>query len=221
LTQTATASGTSGGPIPVFVNNTNSVTRFLNYTGDTATSIYVFGAQLETGAIPTSYIPTTTASATRAADVCSVSGVSGYIGQTEGTLYAEVDARNFVSEAKILAISDGTVNNAIRLTFESTNLIRARIRVGGATQAQITTSALTSGIYKIALAYKQDDFAMYVNGSQIGTDTSGTVPACSQIFLGKQEQNANAEFLNDRLRAAAIYTTRLDNTTLANLTRLT
>jgi hypothetical protein len=60
---------------------------------------------------------------------------------------------------------------------------------------------------------------MYVNGSQVGTDdTSGTVPACSQVFLGKQESVAVAEFLNDRIRAAALYTTRLTNTELAALT---
>ena len=42
--------------------------------------------QGEVGPVATSPIPTTTGSATRNADVCSVSGVSGYIGQTEGCL---------------------------------------------------------------------------------------------------------------------------------------
>ena len=51
LIQTATASGTSGGPIIVFTNNTNPITRYVNYTGNTATSIYAWGAQLK-GHIP-------------------------------------------------------------------------------------------------------------------------------------------------------------------------
>jgi hypothetical protein len=169
----------------------------------------------------TSPIPTTTEPVTRNADVISLSGaVSGCIGQTEGTIYAEVDIRNFVAESRIFAISDGAIDNAVRLTFESGNVIRGRVRVGGINQVQITTSALTSGIYKIALAYKADDFAMYLNGTQIGTDTSGTVPACSQIFLGKIETSATTNQLGDRIRAAALYTTRLTDSELAALTQI-
>ena len=214
-TFTATASGAILG---VFFAPLAAVNSFNNPA--VGAGIAFAAPQLEVGSIPTSFIPTLGSQVTRNAEVITLSGaVSGCIGQTEGTLYAEVDARNFISEAKILAISDGTVTNAIRLTLESTNLIRGRVRVGGTTQAQFTTSALTSGIYKIALAYKANDFAMYVNGSQVGTDdTSGTVPACSQVFLGKQESVAVAEFLNDRIRAAALYTTRLTNPELAALT---
>jgi hypothetical protein len=214
-TFTATASGAILG---VFFAPLAAVNSFNNPA--VGAGIAFAAPQLEVGSVPTSFIPTLGSQVTRNAEVITLSGaVSGCIGQTEGTLYAEVDARNFISEAKILAISDGTVTNAIRLTLESTNLIRGRVRVGGTTQAQFTTSALTSGIYKIALAYKANDFAMYVNGSQVGTDdTSGTVPACSQVFLGKQESVAVAEFLNDRIRAAALYTTRLTNPELAALT---
>jgi hypothetical protein len=57
---------------------------------DGISGAFVFGAQLETGSVATSYIPTTTGTASRSADVISVSGaVSGAIGQTEGTIYWE------------------------------------------------------------------------------------------------------------------------------------
>jgi len=178
--------------------------------------------QLETGSIPTSYIPTTTGSATRNADVCSVSGVSGYIGQTQGTLYAEVQISNFTANNRILSISDGTSDARVILQKAANSVIQGIVTTASANVASISTaSGQTAGVYKIALAYKADDFAMYVNGTQIGTDTGGAVPACSQIFLGKIETSATTNQLGDRIRAAAIYTTRLTNDQLANLTRLT
>jgi hypothetical protein len=215
----AAANGTPQGGL--YFIDTSTRTRFASYTGDAVKGGWVYGAQFEIGSVLTSYIPTTTAAVTRNAEVINLSGaVSGCIGQTEGTIYAEVDMRNFVAESRIFAISDGAIDNAVRLTFESGNVIRGRVRVGGINQVQITTSALTSGIYKIALAYKADDFAMYLNGTQIGTDTSGTVPACSQIFLGKIETSATTNQLGDRIRAAALYTTRLTDSELAALTQI-
>jgi hypothetical protein len=185
-------------------------------SGNTA---YVWGAQIETGSIATSYIPTTAAAVTRNADVITLSGaVSGCIGQTEGTIYAEVDIRSFANDGRIVAISDGTLDNRFSLLTKGGNIIRAEVSAAGSGQVLINTAALTSGVHKIALAYKQDDFAFYVDGTQIGTDTNGTVPACSQIFLGKRETTTLADFLNNRIRSAALYTTRLTNAELAALT---
>jgi molybdopterin-binding protein len=223
LTQTATASGTSGGPIPVFVNNTNSVTRFLTYTGNTATSIYVFGAQLETGSVATTYIPTTTGTGSRAADVISASGalVSGLIGQTEGTIYAEVDVRNWIASGRILTCSNGTSNERIMIQVGANRTLQAIVTTASADVVDISTaSGQVNGVYKCALTYASGDFAFYVNGTQIGTDSSGGVPASTSVFLGKIGTSASTNFLNDRIRAAALYTTRLSNAQLAELTRL-
>jgi hypothetical protein len=185
-------------------------------------TVNAWGAQLETGSIATSYIPTTTAAATRNADVISLSGaVSGCIGQTEGTIYAEVDARNFTFGARIFVISDGTQDNRIAFLFNSTNRIRALISFSVTSQFDANTSTgLSSGIYKLAVAYANNDFAFYVNGSQIATDNTGSVPACSQVFIGKTESTSTTNICNDRILDAALYTTRLSNAELAALTSL-
>ena len=57
-----------------------------NYSGD---QFYIWGAQIEEGAYPTSYIPTTTATVTRNADAISKTGISDLIGQTEGVMFIE------------------------------------------------------------------------------------------------------------------------------------
>jgi hypothetical protein len=221
FTATCNSTGTGVGVIPVLITASGD-TRLPSFTGVTGDILYGWGAQVETGAIPTSYIPTTTGQATRNADVCSVSGVSGYIGQTEGTIYAEVEISRFAANNRILAISDGTSNARVILQEAANSVIQGVVTTASADVASISTaSGQTAGVYKIALAYKADDFAMYVNGTQIGTDTSGAVPACSQIFFGKIETSETTNQLNDRLRPAAIYTTRLSNEQLESLTRLT
>jgi hypothetical protein len=178
--------------------------------------------QAEVGPVPTSPITTTSGAVSRAADVISASGalVSGLIGQTEGTIYAEVDLKNFEQNARIIALSDGTTNNRITLIFNTASRFRLLANVSTSGQVDLNSSAQVSGIYKVAVAYKENDYAFYLNGTQIGTDTSALVPACTSVFLGKIESSASTNFLNDRLRAAALYTTRLSNDQLAELTRL-
>lgn len=79
-------------------------------------TIHVWGAQLEAGAFPTSYIPTTTAQVTRAADAASITGTnfSSWYRQDEGTLFAQAYPQatmgNSVSNDLVEA-NDGTQAN--------------------------------------------------------------------------------------------------------------
>ena len=191
------------------------------FSGTVTDYLLGWGAQLETGSVATSYIPTTTAAVTRNADVVLVSGaVSGSIGQTEGTIYAEVDVRNFSINSRIIAIGDGTSNNRIILLFSTLSRFRLLVSVGGNSEVDLIGSSQVAGIFKIAVAYKENDYAFYINGSQVGTHTSALVPACSQVILGKTETSSNIFQLNDRILAAALYPTRLSNAELAALTSL-
>jgi hypothetical protein len=185
-------------------------------------TLYAWGIQLEAGSVATSYIPTTTAAVTRNADVINLSGaVSGCIGQTQGTLYAELNVSNFTLFARAFAISDGTTSNRILVQKTSNNRLQLIVRTAGASIADIATgNNQATGNYKVAVAYANNDFVFYVNGSLIGSVTSGAVPACNQVFLGKIETSANSDQWNDRIRAVALYTTRLTNAQLAALTTL-
>jgi hypothetical protein len=218
----------------IVVPVTNEWQRFTATRTSTSTSIRIgvggatigdefaiYQGQVETGPVSTSDIITGVSTGTRNADVISKTGVSGFIGQAEGCLYAEVDVSEFTADRRIVAISNGTSDNRIVLQKGANSTLRGIVTTASGSVADIATaSGQTAGVYKIALAYAANDFVLYVNGTQIGTDTSGAVPACSQLFIGKIETSASTNMLNDRIRAAAIYTTRLSNTELAALTTL-
>jgi len=174
--------------------------------------------QLETGSVATSYIPTTTAAITRNADVISVSGaVSGSIGQTEGTVYAEVDVSR-VNTNTILSLNDGTGSNRFILQFFSSTVFLLDIRIGGVNanySVTIPTIPATGGILKLAIGYKQDNYCLALNGIAYASTASRGVPATTQINLG---HHLSGSFFNDRIRAAALYTTRLTNEQLQALT---
>jgi hypothetical protein len=181
---------------------------------------------MEAGSIATSYIPTTTAAVTRNADVVSLSGaVSGCIGQTEGTIYAEVDMRNAISRvASILQLrQDGNNQITVGITsaFGGTNTIAARAQQAGSFVIGFHQQNNAAGIYKIAFAYKSTDCKLYINGTDTGvtiaTNNAFTAFSFNEIQLGMSN---SANQFNDRIRAAALYTTRLTNAELAALTTL-
>jgi hypothetical protein len=192
----------------------------INYNGDGTSGVYIFGAQLETGSIATSYIPTTTAAITRGADVINKTGVSSLIGQTEGTLYAEVDIRTFANIGMIATISDGTAANRIDVyKYTDSKIYFDRISSTQSAATGLGSAALTAGIFKVAVAYKSGDTTMYINGAQIGTTQTQTFTfaALTKITIGVNRAD-NALFFNDRIRSVALYTTRLTNAQLQALT---
>jgi hypothetical protein len=178
---------------------------------------YAWGAQIEAGSIATSYIPTTTAAVTRNADVVTLSGaVSGCIGQTEGTMYWEGAINRF--DRVFFTLASGTsTTQCVRLQTTGAGLIQGVV-LSGTVQCIIgTLAAITLGqFYKVAFAYKENDFVLYLNGVQQNTDTSGTLPTnLNSVYL----LNSNGtEITDQRCRAVALYSTRLTDSELAALT---
>ena len=191
---------------------------------DGTSSIFVWGAQLETGPIATSYIPTTTASVTRVKDDITLTSASSLIGQTEGTLYVEVDWQRAVGTGQLLLmISDGTVANRIEIVqLAGSEEIRMYLRANNVDQTnQGVSSTSFSGIQKFAFAYKTNDFELYRNGSSISSDTSGSLAAMgtlTDIDLGQWYTAAYQA--NMWIRAAALYPKRLSDAECEALTTL-
>jgi hypothetical protein len=190
---------------------------------DGTSSIFVWGAQLETGPIATSYIPTTTASVTRNKDDISLGSASSLIGQTEGTIYLEVDWRLASGVSQVLLdASNGTGNNRMLLyKAADNNFYMLAFANGVSATFQGVGSSGFSGIQKIAFAYKTDDFELYRNGSSISSDTSGSLSALAtltDIDIGQFYDTGNQA--NMWIRAVALYPKRLSDAEAQALTTL-
>ena len=191
---------------------------------DGTSSIFVWGMQVEASPIATSYIPTTTASVTRNKDDISLTGASDLIGQSEGTLYVEVDWRETTGTSQfLLSANDGTATDRILIFNAGGVALRMFARANGATPAteQGESSTGYSGIQKIAFAYADSDFELYRNGSSISSDTTGSLAALAtltDIDLG-QDYGANQQ-ANMHIRAVALYPKRLSDAECQALTTL-
>jgi hypothetical protein len=204
------------------VNTSNGTMSSVVVQSDNGNSVNVFGAQVETGSIATSYIPTTAAAVTRNADVITLSGaVSGSIGQTEGTIYLEMQADSAGTGANFLIIGDGVnADDFVYLGKNGANL-QAVVRSNNSSVVSFT-QALTGNAIKAAIAYKGGDSALYVNGSFVASGStaftfSSLLPS---IGLGLSSFAFAAPTAINRYRAAALYNTRLTNAELAALTTL-
>jgi len=192
-----------------------------SYTGNGTSGLFIWGAQLELGSNPTSYIPTTTASVTRNADVISKTGISSLIGQTEGTMFAEVNLTTQTESGlfrRIMMISNGLESDSTYLRVTSGNIVQF-VSFNGTAQCVINSLSSFNGTIKVAAAYKENDFVFYINGVLQGSDNSGTIPATRSILrIGNSDTLISAHNLNDRINLATLFPTRLTNAQLATLT---
>lgn len=187
-----------------------------------AIDVYIWGVQIEQGAYATSYVKTEAATVTRLADACSKTGISSLIGQTEGTVFGEFTFTGRVPEMHMFLSVAGSYGNAIYVENSSSNRISMQVWSGVTQQCFIITSSYTVGQnIKFAAAYKNNDFVFYVNGTQIGTDTSGSVPSgLSQVEVGGYAEAGSPFNYSSPIKQAMLFKTRLTNAQLAELTAL-
>ena len=159
------------------------------YNGDGVSGLYLWGAQLEVGAIPSSYIPTTTVAVTRAADVATVTGSNfgKFFNQWTGTFAVKgvtPVGLSSVSQAAIEA-DFGDTNNRHVLFRSTSGLAQAQTGTNAVVQADITLGAwANTTIARQAYSYAPGNFNAAFAGVSGTPDNEGTPPQCSQLILG-------------------------------------
>ena len=132
-------------------------------------------------------------------------------------MFVEVELNGVIGRA-IVSIDVGNTTNFILLFSNSSNQIVAQSRESGSSTTLFTSSAVSVGTHKIALAYKSGDYALYIDGVQVGVSASTVYPvgALTRYVLN----NAQYGELGDGYNQAILFPTSLTNAELQALTTL-
>lgn len=184
---------------------------------------YAWGAQLEAGAFSTSHIPTTTAQATRAADVPSINTLSPWYNPAEGTLYVDYNPGQIGVGSTCLAVYMYSTTPsldivAIRNGVGQGNITGVITNPAGATQAAMVgaTGVAIRANVRAAMGYKQNSAAFSVNGGSPVVDNAIEMPTPLRMFIGSNGQQS--QLTNGHIRSICYYPRRLVNSELQALT---
>ena len=205
---------------------TATVRFYPNSTGADATfkAVFLWGAQLEAGAFPTSYIPTTTATVTRSEDRASINTMSPWYNASASTIYAEYfrplptpagtfpRAVDFVSTATSDKLSINQLDN--RPTVSSQNLYPS-----GLSWPFTSVAADANNVIKHAIAATVGSGRYAVNGTLGGSDYAiASIPTFDQVVIGSGKGFLFNSTLNGWIRRITYYPRRLSNAELIAIT---
>ena len=190
-----------------------------NEIGGNVGSIQVYGCQLEVGSYATSYIPTLGNIETRSAETCNNAGDVNTFNDSEGVLMAEISALANDETFRLITLSDGTNVNRISFYYgNASNQIRFWVVSSGTTSTLQDTSLFDVTLsIKIALKYKENDFALWINGFEVLTANSGSTPiGLDRITFAEADGTGNPFYGNTK--QLQYFNTALNDTSLEELT---
>jgi hypothetical protein len=194
---------------------------FTTHSDLSASDILVWGVQVENGSYATSYIPTEGSSVTRVAETANGAGNSTVFNGSEGVLYAEIAPLADDGTNRHIGISDNTNTNRLQIFFNThtTTQIRTLNLVSNVKYFDMTSDVtLVNGYGKVAVKYKQNDFALWVNGVEVATDNSGLVWGNGVLDTLKFADGNDASPFYGKVKDLRVYNTALTDTELQNLT---
>jgi hypothetical protein len=221
LTLTAAAATETTGKLRIM-----SATADGNSTRISGGTHYIWGLQGEEAGFASSYIPTTGAALTRAANnaIMAILSSIGYV-QGQGTFIIEAEPMGGGALAAYqvpFSLSSGAFGNRIILEHTTAGNGAVRVNDGGITQVSglIATPAFVVGtVRKTAIAYANADFATCANGGTVATQTSGTVPlTIDRMGIGNEYYASSTNQWFGWIRKITYYPTRLPDAQLQSLT---
>ena len=187
-----------------------------SYLGNVSKGVYLWGAQLEQQSYATSYIPTNGATNTRLQDIANNSGNSNLINSTEGVLYAEIAALSSpVDSPKNITISDGTVNNYVRIEYYQDGRVYGNVYDGTSVAANFVVNQLNFN--KVAIQYSSSGSKLYVNGT--GVDFASKIFTSNTLnTIQFSSAAADSNYFYGKNKALAVYKEALTDANLRSLT---
>jgi hypothetical protein len=173
-----TGSTVPAGTTDIAICQSNGNTAFTPAGTET---VYLWGAQVEAGSSAASYIPTTTATVIRAADNCALTDASfaNLYNVSEGTIILDCSPTSLNSLQGFYAIH-GAVRSlgghAVYSSGSNNSITAYSYTSNYEPTISSTVTGITSKRIKIAHAYKTNDGAISINGSQVEYDNTYAVP---------------------------------------------
>ena len=191
------------------------------YDGDGSSGIHVWGPQVEAGSFPTSYIPTSGSTVTRAADLAKITGTNftGFYNTLEGTLYSSF-IRKPASNKFIVGLG-----------YDSSNYIAMGYTVDSSTNDMYIQPLISSlnGLPSVGgnvrsksiISYNSSGASGSINGNSVVSETaSGGLPSGSNgaLYIGTSAYDPPV-ICTGTISSVVYYNKRLTNSQLQSLTR--
>jgi hypothetical protein len=194
--------------------------------GNGTSGIYLWGAQLEQGAFPTSYIPTTSSTVTRSADTANIANISSFFNASEGTLFvdSEMPYQTNLKFPSIGFTRGAGSGNTIQFFYTNANIpyvqFLVRDTAGGRGQdIYLASPNQTVGVYKKFIGtYKVGEYNFYFDGKYVGRTTPNkNLPSSLSMLEIGTNSPFNFDRLNGHIRRITYYPIQLTNQQLINL----
>lgn len=195
------------------------------YSATVGDYIDLYGLQVEllpaASSLASSFIPTTTAAVTRAADTAYINGTnfSSFYRQDEGTFVATADYQSFPAYGRVFQ-ADGGADSTAHVVLNTTagdSRIYAATVIGGVTQIDTSSSGNNGTLntqFNCAYAYKTNDSAFQFGSNVVVADTACSMPAVSILRIGSGNGSG---FLNGHIASLSFFPSRLSNDKLKAL----
>jgi hypothetical protein len=204
---------------------TTYLNQYAPYLGNGTSGGYIWGQQLEAGAYPTSYIPTTTATVTRNLESFTKSGISSLLNSQAGTFIAFISPlKGNVGDLGGLKIDDSAnAGNYVTIQFRNSpeNYIAGTYRLNGTSVS--FTQAINPNINattKVAYVYQNGSQKLFINGSLV---SSGTTAISNSVVFDRVTSSGNATGVgtfSGNVEALLVYKTPLSDADAIALTSL-
>ncbi len=166
----------------------------------------------------TSYIPTSGSTVTRNQEVYKKTGISDKINSEEGVLFLEIASLSESGNYRELGLSDGTSSNRVLISYKSTdNVIRGNFQGSGGTNLEYTVAS-SEDFHKIAVKWKVNDFALWVDGVERATDTSGSSFPADTLNSLNFNSGAGGDIFYGKVKQLQVFKTALSDSELETLT---
>ncbi len=178
-----------------------------SFTSLAGEDIFAWGAQLEPGSFPTSYIPTTTVSVTRAKDVCSTTDV-GWLNASNGMMFAQgIIPTVSAQERSLMTIDDGGTTDVMRLYMDAAENVNFETVNSGDTDGASDGAAVIAAntVFKCAGTYEDDSVIGYVDGTASTEDTAAGIPVTDAATTLRIGDNSGTTEFNGHLQKAKFY----------------